>query len=149
MKDLIKEYQSARLIFISAVEKFPESRRDEILFGDWSLKDILVHITAWEKASIQKINNLLEHKKPSWISDVDKFNETSTREKSGASWDQIYQDFLNTGEQMIATYQKLPDDLWKQQTGPNPKFTPERFLEAEAHHYQGDHLVQIKQFLSN
>ncbi|KKS69007.1 MAG: Glycosyl transferase, family 2 [Candidatus Daviesbacteria bacterium GW2011_GWA2_42_7] len=48
---------------------------------------------------------------------------------------------------MIKIYGDLPKELWDKQAGPNPKFTPRRFLEAETSHYKGDHLTQVRQFL--
>ena len=147
MDELINNYKSARSVFIQAVDHFPVEKRTEALFGSWSLKDILAHITAWEKASVQKVNDIVVGKEPVWIDNVEKFNEQTAKEKSPESWKNIYQEFIKTGEEMIKIYGDLPKELWDKQAGPNPKFTPRRFLEAETSHYKGDHLTQVRQFL--
>lgn len=117
-----------------------------MLFDKWSLKDILAHIIGWEKLSVEKIQALQNGTEIEWISDVNKQNEASVNSYKNKNWNEVYQELVKSGEGMIKCYQSLPENLWDKQAGPDPKYTPRRFIEQETRHYQGGHLQEIERF---
>jgi len=47
-EEKIEKLKSMRMDLLTEVQNFPKEHRVRKLFGDWNLKDILVHITAWD-----------------------------------------------------------------------------------------------------
>jgi hypothetical protein len=143
MEDTLNHYSKAREDFLEAVARFPQELREKPLFGEWNLKDIFAHIIGWESLSIEKVEAVKQGIVPEWVSDVQKQNKKAVEQYKGVSWSEVYQDLVQSGENMLSTYQLLPSYLWDKQVGPEPKFTPRHFLEEEAGHYEG-HLKEIR-----
>jgi hypothetical protein len=147
MEDTLSHYKGARETFLKVVAEFPQELRDRPLFGEWNLKDILAHIVGWESLSIEKVEAVKQGITSQWVSDVEEQNRKAVERCKGASWDEMYQKLVQSGEIMLSAYQSLPPYLWGKQAGPEPKFTPRHFLEKEAEHYEG-HLKEIKARMS-
>lgn len=48
VKNLITNFKQAREKLIKEIKKFPKEKKGEILFGKWSLKDVVAHFAAWD-----------------------------------------------------------------------------------------------------
>lgn len=145
MKALIQKYKKARAQFVTVIDAFPIEKREIVLFGEWSLKDLMAHITGWEKQSLKQVAYLLHGTPLSWVDNVDDFNAQCVHESTSKDWQAVYDELIESGSEMIHTYEQLPESEWYKQAGPHPKFTPKRFLEASTEHYQREHLMQIKE----
>ncbi len=117
------------------------------LFGTWSIKDMLAHIIGWERLSVEKVRAIKNRQLSRWIKDVDKQNAKVVNEFENKDWSEVYAALIKSGNEMIQEYESLPAELWTKQAGPNPKYTPQRFLEQETKHYQGTHLQKIEHYL--
>jgi len=149
MDNLIKNYKKARKVFIDVISLFPENKRLAVIFGSWSLKDIMAHIIGWERLSIEKVKAVKNGNLPKWIDNVEKQNIKIVDKYKNKSWSGVYEELIKSGNEMIREYESLPVDLWTKQAGPNPQYTPQRFLEQETKHYQSSHLQKIEHFLRN
>lgn len=69
------------------------------------------------------------------------------KEFENKDWSEVYAALIRSGDEMILEYESLPAELWAKQAGPNPKYTPQRFLDQETKHYQGNHLQKIEHYL--
>ncbi len=145
MKTLIQKYKEARTQFEAMVDAFPKEKREIVLFGEWSLKDMLAHLTGWERQSLHQVASLLQGTSPRWVNDVDRFNAQSVQSSKLKNWETVYSELIASGNKIIQVYEQLPESEWHKQAGPHPKFTPKRFLEASIEHNQGEHLLQIEE----
>lgn len=148
MNNLIDKYKEARNRFIETVNRFPEDKRTSIIFGTWSLKDVISHIIGWEEVSMDKVKAVKNGESTAWIDNVDQQNDKVVNESRSKNWEEVYTDLIRSGEKMIKEYQSLPPALWAKQAGPDPKFNPMRFLERETQHYD-KHGREIKDFLKS
>src|SRR5689334_65806 len=79
IEQILTKLDDAVVNLISAVDNFPVGRREEVIFLEWSLKDMLAHFSGWNIATIEGLNSILEGRadqiKP-WIqeSEIDDFN---------------------------------------------------------------------------
>lgn len=147
-RSAIDEYTKAHDTFIDVLNKFPVSKRYIILFGQWSAKDILAHIIGWERHSIQKAKVVQEGVAPIFIDNIDKYNEESVANFRDLDWDSIYLQLIKSRENMIETYSQLSPNLWGYQVDSNPEHTIRGFLAEETGHLMGEHLAQLKEYIS-
>jgi hypothetical protein len=56
MNELLSQFIDVRDEFIEALHRFPAPRRSEVLFGDWSIKDVIAHLAQVKRklASLEK-----------------------------------------------------------------------------------------------
>jgi hypothetical protein len=146
---LILELKKVRLELISAIDKFPKEKREEILFDKWSLKDILSHLSGWDKFTIQKINEFLNGKIPRWEISIDKFNDLNVTKNKNKPWNEIYDEFVKLSLQNIKSYKIIPTTkhdslIWK-----DKKYTPKKFLMIDIDHYKNEHLSKILKVLNS
>jgi hypothetical protein len=56
MNELLCQFINVRDEFLETVQRFPAPRRSEVLFGEWSIKEVIAHLTQVKRklASIEK-----------------------------------------------------------------------------------------------
>lgn len=129
---------------VDLAKKFPPDKRNTILFNKWSLHDILAHISAWNKIDAYHTERVRDGKNFEWIYDVDKFNEDEIEKRRHWVWNKIFEEFNQSGKYLIEIFQNLPDDVWDRTCGPDSKFSPQRFFEAQIKHYRDAHLPAVR-----
>lgn len=147
MNPLLEEFKKVREEFIGVVNKFPKDKREEILFDQWSLKQVLVHMARWDNCLSDNVEYLLEGKEPPFYGKVNDFNVVSQNLCKDWDWDKTYQEFLKGGERLIKTYESLAENLWGQKFWRDKNSTPEKFLKIVMHHYKKEHLPYLKKIL--
>lgn len=145
MWKLLEDFKKTRRDLVMVVEKFPKNRREEILFGDWSLKDILAHLNNWILHDISCLEKLKQGKEPFWEPSVESFNNRAIQRRKNNAWDEIYDEFISLGDELIEKYQKLPVNLRKTKIWDNKDFTPEKSLEVDIGHWK-NHLQEIVKY---
>lgn len=144
---LCEEFRQVRKEFIDSVDSIPKSRRNEIFLGEWSIKDILAHLTGWglhQIGVLRDFQNGVLAERPESVKD---FNDKSVEARRKLAWSGVYDEFVKTGEQLLAEYDALTDDQWKKKIWPDKELTPEGFIKIEIKHYRETHLPQIRAWL--
>lgn len=145
---LITDLKVARKNLISLVDRFPNNKREKILFDKWSLKDILVHLTGWANHQIETLIKLKAGKKVVIQNNLkDSINENLVFTKGNLSWKVVYNDFLETSNELISHYQNLPRNLWDKKIWEEKETTPRKYIEIEINHYKETHGPQIEKYL--
>lgn len=82
--------------------------------GDWSVKDILGHVTAWEEEALKHLPDLLDGKRPPRYSvlygGIDAFNALKTVENRARSLDEVQMRFDQTHARLLDYIQSAPDE---------------------------------------
>jgi hypothetical protein len=83
--------------------------------GDWSIKDILVHLTRWEAELVKLLWQAMQGMKPSTLHfshiEVDEINQRWYEESSSRPLDLAMQDFHGVRKQTIRRVKDLTDKL--------------------------------------
>ncbi|CUS03236.2 conserved protein of unknown function [Candidatus Promineifilum breve] len=83
--------------------------------GDWSVKDILAHVTTWEEEALHHLPHIREGKRPPRYADlyggIDAFNALKTEENRRRSLDEVMARFEEVHARLVATIETAPDDL--------------------------------------
>lgn len=82
--------------------------------GDWSIKDILAHVTTWEEEALKHLPHILEGQRPPRYSvlygGIDAFNALKTEENRRRSLSEVLARLENTHRQLIDYLQGAPEE---------------------------------------
>ena len=96
-EEILDQFEATRERLLEALEPLP----DEALvapgvMGEWSIADILAHLTAWESELITALMRIDQGKKPAKLleayKDVDGYNARRYEESKGRDLDRIFTD---------------------------------------------------------
>lgn len=91
--------------------------------GEWSVKDVLGHLAAWESIEIDWIEQFARGERPTMdINDVDGWNAQRAAERSSWSLAQTRDDLVATRKRLLDVVAALPDDVFER-IGPPPMKT--------------------------
>jgi len=111
--ELIKLLDETRAQTLSV---FEEMDGDAIIYpdGNWTLKDVIVHLTIWEEEGVNALLGLVEGKTspPPFASaeELDTFNNQGVQKRRHLSLEQVYADFQATRNRMKALLNDIPAD---------------------------------------
>jgi len=148
MQELIREFIESRRELLEIIECFPVTRRELILFGEWSLKDMIVHFSGWASYQIKTLEQFKDSIEPKIPQNLKtSINKDLIQERAFLSWDKVYNDFLRTSQLLINKYEGLPKELWEKKIWNGKETTPKEFIQIEINHYKNTHGPQIKTIL--
>lgn len=144
MDELIQQFQKARETLLETIEEFPEEKQEEILFDEWTLQEVIIHIQAWDKLTLDTLIALSENREAPRVRNVDVFNGGAIALYREHSWDSILELFTQTSIELENTYTNFPQELWEKQISESSDLTPKVLLQNKIDHYLKEHLPQIK-----
>ncbi len=97
---------------------------DELLkagvMGDWSVKEIIAHVTWWEEEALKHLPILLRGGKPPRYSvlygGIDAFNALMTEQKKNLSLSEVLRQRDDTHRRLIDFLQRAPEDQCNRET---------------------------------
>ncbi len=112
--------------------------------GDWSVKDILGHVTAWEREALTHLPHILDGQRPPRYADlyggIDAFNALKTIENRALSLAEVQQRFEDTHRQLLAYLEAAPEE---------PLATETRFrrrIRLDTYSHYPNHTEAIRQW---
>jgi hypothetical protein len=88
--------------------------------GDWSVKDILAHVTTWEEEALKYLPLIIEGGKPPKYSvlygGLDAFNEQKSAQKRGLSLAEVLKQLDETHERLLYYVQRVPEEQFASET---------------------------------
>jgi hypothetical protein len=105
-EELISALTTGRAEFLKTIEDIPQQEMTiPGVVGQWSLKDLLVHLTRWEAELVKLLWQAKQGTTPTTIhftpETVDQVNERWYQQSSSRSMDVVWDDFLKVREQTI------------------------------------------------
>jgi uncharacterized damage-inducible protein DinB len=92
LDELLKENAKARADLLDMVDSIPMEQRLEPSIHDWSVRDILVNIAAWQDGWGHALELIAQGERPRVPgfedNDIDAFNAMKQREAADESWEQ-------------------------------------------------------------
>ncbi len=100
-KNLVEELNKLQIEFIKVIQQIEESKRDQPgVCGSWSPKQVVAHITGWDKEVIRQFDLFQQGLEKPIEHDIDEFNKESVQKRNHLSWDetikelrQVHKDF--------------------------------------------------------
>jgi hypothetical protein len=88
--------------------------------GDWSVRDVLAHVSTWEEEALTHLPLILEGGTPPRYSvtygGIDAFNARMTEQKAGLSLAAVRQQLREIHRRLIDFVQRAPEDQLSHQT---------------------------------
>ena len=88
--------------------------------GDWSVKDILAHVTTWEAEALKYLPDILAGKKPPRYSvlygGIDAFNARMAEEKRGLSLSEVLAQLEATHRELLDQVHSAPEGQFARET---------------------------------
>ena len=112
--------------------------------GDWSVRDILAHVSTWEEEALTHLPLILEGGTPPRYSvtfgGIDAFNARMTQQKASLSLAAVRRQLDETHRRLIDFVQRAPEDQWRRDT----RFRRRLRLDTYGHYPQ--HAEAIRQW---
>ncbi|MFN8467606.1 MAG: ClbS/DfsB family four-helix bundle protein [Caldilineaceae bacterium] len=90
------------------------------LVGDWSVKDVLAHVTTWEEEALKHLPHILLGETPPRYSvtygGLDAFNALMTGRKRELPLDEVLRQLDETHGRLVAYIQGAPEELFATET---------------------------------
>ena len=88
--------------------------------GDWSVKDIIAHVTWWEQEALKHLPLIIKEGRPPRYSTqyggIDAFNALMIEQKRDLSLTDVLQQQEETHRQLIAYIQSVPEEQFTRET---------------------------------
>jgi hypothetical protein len=90
------------------------------MVGEWSVKDVLAHVTTWEEEALKHLPHILAGETPPRYSvtygGVDAFNALMTDRKRELPLDEVLRQLDDTHAHLVAFVQRAPEELFATET---------------------------------
>ena len=97
---------AARDELVAAVALIPAGERSSRpVCGEWTLKDVIAHITDWERVGAEGLGSMAAGEKPEVedAGDIEAWNQAHVEARRGQLWDEIWLDFNRAREELVKT----------------------------------------------
>jgi len=145
---IIDKFVKSREDIEEVISVFPKTLREEILFGSWSFKDILGHLNAWANHQIQVIESLKLGKTAEKPGNTTKFNEVSFKKRHNLTFEEVYEEFLDTNKRFVNAYENLPDHFLDEKIWHDKNHTLRTYAQIEIDHFREEHKKEILRILN-
>lgn len=148
-----KEHESLKKLVVSLSE---EQVTKPNTVGEWSVKDIVAHLAAWNWEAIDEVERVLKNE-ATWQARYDdkkgesEFNRKEVKKRRGMSWKEVLKDFDDSFWAQIKRMEQLSEDAWKHRSenqawsDGTPVTVYSLFSnEYEGEGHEGGHAVQIR-----
>jgi uncharacterized protein (TIGR03083 family) len=88
--------------------------------GDWSVKDILAHVTTWEEEALKHLPHILAGETPprylTMYGGIDAFNALMTERKRALPVAEVLRQLEETHRQLVEYIQRAPEEQFTRET---------------------------------
>jgi hypothetical protein len=84
--------------------------------GDWSVKDLIAHVTTWEEETLKMLPLIAKGLRTPLYGGVDWFNVESVARKRGLSYDRVSRESTETHQRLISYLEGVPENLFATET---------------------------------
>ena len=116
-------FNATRKEFLTLVDLIPaDERTTRPVCGVWGIKDLVGHLTDWERVGVDGLRQLADGQTPEFdyeITDFNAFNNANAAARADQSWDRVWADFTTTRQDLTDLFDQLPDETLSRPT-PTP-----------------------------
>ncbi len=119
-KSLLRRLEAAWAAFNDSYAGLTDSQLIEPgVVGDWSVKDILAHVTIWEEEALRYLPVIAEGGRPPRYAEsggIDAFNARMTGQKRGLSLAEVRRELDDAHCRLVDLVQSTPEDQFTRET---------------------------------
>ena len=153
---LLDALEDERENFLDAIEGLTDDKLNEPgVVGDWSVKDIIFHLSMWEADLITLLWQLSQGEKPSTAyftnPSIDEINAAWQEISKTRSLDQVMADFASVRKQTFRRVRLIPEeDLNDPKRYPWLEGSPLwKWIAGDSFEHENEHATQIRDWQKN
>lgn len=134
------------------ISRFPDDSINYVLFGDWSIQEVVKHLSGWNIQRISEIESVRDGYKVFCLIeriDSSEFNKIVLTQKRYYSWKNTKEEFKASNKELLSLYKSFPTDLLDIVCEHDREVTVVDYYNIDLMHLQNDHLVEIEKVLKN
>ena len=152
--ELLEKIRASREALQAVLESVPPERRDQAgVSGEWSVKDILVHLNFWEGQLVTMLFQLRGGAAPTTVQfgskDVEQINAAWFQQGRERAWDAAWSDFLGLGKQIPRRVGEFSEDELNT-VKLHPKLrglSLARWIASDSYEHEDEHRAAIEAWL--
>ncbi|MCC6314878.1 MAG: ClbS/DfsB family four-helix bundle protein [Thermomicrobiales bacterium] len=118
---MLERLDAAWKAFCASYMELPESRLIEPgVTGDWSVKDVIAHVTVWEEEALTHLPHMLAGGRPSRYATthggIDGFNAQATERTRALSLADVLRRQEETHRRLVAFIETIPEEQFTRET---------------------------------
>lgn len=113
-EEIISTIRSDHQAMIHVVDKLTKQQKSQLILGDWTIREVIVHLTAWLTVMPEDIKKLLTDSVPKWFRNEmeemkmdESFNYLAIKQAQGKSFDQIILEWDSAYRKLISAISRL------------------------------------------
>ena len=107
--------------------------------GDWSVKDLIAHVTIWEEETLKLLPMIAKGLRTPLYGDVDRFNAEGVARKRSLSHDRVSRESTETHQSLISYLEGVPESLFATDT----RFRRRLRLDTYGHYPEHTRSIQV------
>lgn len=140
-ENLIEELINLQYQFVDVAQQIEKTKRNESgVCGSWSPKQVVAHISGWDKEVIRQFGLFQDGFEKAIEHDIDEFNKKSVKERSHLSWEETIAELQQAHEQF---YQRAKT-ISSQELSKNEEYKD--WVQVQIDHYI-HHTEQLKKWV--
>ncbi len=146
-KDLLRALADTRAQTEAALAGLTEDQLiDPGVIGDWSVKDILAHLTAWEAELVTLLVKVKRGQKPTWPTptEFDDLNAKWHKETKNRPLDRVLADWRGVRKQTVRQVEGLTEADLNQKWGWLRNRVAHDLIASNSCRHEAEHLAQIQ-----
>ena len=141
--ELLERVRASHAKLTAALEGLTqESATRTGLNPQWSVKDALAHIVAWERVGAEAISQIqlgTYERKPFNQETIDKFNAEAVEERRDRSLEEVRAEFEEVHAAFVGVLEQLPEEI-------DERSGIYKFADGVAIHHHAHHAAQIEEW---
>lgn len=141
-QELLALMAASRTRLLAAIEGLPpEDMLQPGVVGDWSVKDVLAHVAAWQSRLVRLLFQLSRHQRPPPDHrTLDEVNAEIYAQQKDRALDLILADFHGVYEQVRLRVTQLDDQVLRQRIGQS---TLAEIIRSDTDEHEDEHAAQL------
>ena len=139
----LADLAAGHVAFKEAVRGIPEDKVTVPMHGEWSAKDLIAHVSAWNEAASLDLHRLARGHVPCLAAfreeDVDEWNDFLMRGRKLFSPAQVFHELEGCYDMLVEALETVPAKMFEGGS------MVSNFLAVAIHHY-GDHAGHIREW---
>jgi hypothetical protein len=111
-EQILSKWLQTRQSILAEAPRLSEKQQDEVFLGIWSIKDLLAHLTGWDRTNLDAIQSVLEGRIPAFYKYHDRdwrtYNALLVREYKRDSFKELLTLLKDFQEQMVEFLSTTP-----------------------------------------
>jgi hypothetical protein len=135
--EALKHIQEEWAKLLSVLSTFDDDQKVQPQFiGDWSLKDLMVHISSWETVALERLGRLQRGEAVELIPDdqVDEWNKHFVQRRRGWKLILVEGEFESVHARLVQEFERFPEELWDRNVSQICAWLPECTFTHYAEH---------------